>query len=267
MNCVRKHLSAIKGGRLALACGKARVVTLLISDVPGDDPRVIASGPTLPDATTSAEALAILRKYRIEIPDSVLAHLQSNASETPKPGDLRFASHSHHVIATAQHALEAAAARARAAGITPYILSDGIEGEARDIGLMHAAMARQVAARGQPFQRPCVILSGGETTVTVRGNGRGGRNVEFLLSFALAMEGAPGVHAIACDTDGIDGSEDNAGALYGPDSLARAEALGVSGKKLLSNNDAYSFFGALDDLVVSGPTRTNVNDFRAILIL
>jgi hydroxypyruvate reductase len=267
MNCVRKHLSAIKGGRLALACGKARVVTLLISDVPGDDPRVIASGPTLPDATTSAEALAILRKYRIGIPDSVLAHLQSDASETPKPGDLRFASHSHHVIATAQHALEAAAARARAAGITPYILSDGIEGEARDIGLMHAAMARQVAARGQPFQRPCVILSGGETTVTVRGNGRGGRNVEFLLSFALAMDGTPGVHAIACDTDGIDGSEDNAGALYGPDSLARAEALGVSGKKLLSNNDAYSFFGALDDLVVSGPTRTNVNDFRAILIL
>jgi hydroxypyruvate reductase len=267
MNCVRKHLSAIKGGRLALACGKARVVTLLISDVPGDDPRVIASGPTLPDTTTSAEALAILRKYRIEIPDSVLAHLQSDASETPKPGDLRFASHSHHVIATAQHALEAAAARARAAGITPYILSDGIEGEARDIGLMHAAMARQVAARGQPFQRPCVILSGGETTVTVRGNGRGGRNVEFLLSFALAMEGTPGVHAIACDTDGIDGSEDNAGALYGPDSLARAETLGVSGKQLLSNNDAYSFFGALDDLVVSGPTRTNVNDFRAILIL
>jgi hydroxypyruvate reductase len=267
MNCVRKHLSAIKGGRLALACGKARVVTLLISDVPGDDPRVIASGPTLPDATTSAEALAILRKYRIEIPDSVLAHLQSDASETPKPGDLRFASHSHHVIATAQHALEAAAARARAAGITPYILSDGIEGEARDIGLMHAAMARQVAARGQPFQRPCVILSGGETTVTVRGNGRGGRNVEFLLSFALAMEGTPGVHAIACDTDGIDGSEDNAGALYGPDSLVRAETLGVSGKQLLSNNDAYSFFGALDDLVVSGPTRTNVNDFRAILIL
>lgn len=267
MNCVRKHLSAIKGGRLALACGKARVVTLLISDVPGDDPRVIASGPTLPDATTSAEALAILRKYRISIPDSVLAHLQSDASETPKPGDPRFASHSHHVIATAQHALEAAAARAREAGITPYILSDGIEGEARDIGLMHAAMARQVAARGQPFQRPCMILSGGETTVTVRGNGRGGRNVEFLLSFALAMEGTRGVYAIACDTDGIDGSEDNAGALYGPESLTRAEAQGVSGKQLLANNDAYSFFGALDDLVVSGPTRTNVNDFRAILIL
>ena len=267
MNCVRKHLSAIKGGRLALACGKARVVTLLISDVPGDDPRVIASGPTLPDATTSSEALAILCKYRIDIPKSVLAHLQSGASETPKPGDARFEGHSHHVIATAQHALEAAAAKARDAGITPYILSDGIEGEARDIGLMHAAMARQVVARSQPFQRPCVILSGGETTVTVRGGGRGGRNVEFLLSFALAMEGAEGVHAIACDTDGIDGSEDNAGAVYAPDSLARAEAKGVSGKHLLANNDAYSFFSALDDLVVSGPTRTNVNDFRAILIL
>jgi len=267
MNCVRKHLSAIKGGRLALACGKARVVTLLISDVPGDDPRVIASGPTLPDATTSAEALAILRKYAIDIPASVQAHLESPASETPKPGNARFASHRHHVIATAQHALEAAAAKARSAGITPYILSDGIEGEARDIGLMHAAMARQVATHGQPFQRPCVILSGGETTVTVRGNGRGGRNVEFLLSFALAMEGAAGVHAIACDTDGIDGSEDNAGAVYGPDSLSRAAQKSVSGKHLLANNDAYSFFSALDDLVVSGPTRTNVNDFRAILIL
>jgi hydroxypyruvate reductase len=267
MNCVRKHLSAIKGGRLALACGKARVVTLLISDVPGDDPRVIASGPTLPDATSSEDALAILRKYEIAIPASVQAHLESPASETPKPGDVRFSAHRHHVIATAQHALEAAAARARSAGITPYILSDGIEGEARDIGLMHAAMARQVLAHGQPFQRPCVILSGGETTVTVRGNGRGGRNVEFLLSFALAMEGAQHVHAIACDTDGIDGSEDNAGAVYGPDSLARAKAKGVSGKHLLANNDAYSFFSALDDLVVSGPTRTNVNDFRAILIL
>jgi len=267
MNCVRKHLSAIKGGRLALACGKARVVTLLISDVPGDDPRVIASGPTLQDATTSAEALAILRKYKIDIPQSVHAHLESPASETPKPGDPRFERNSHHVIATAQDALEAAADKARDAGITPYILSDGIEGEARDIGQMHAALARQVIARGQPFQRPCVILSGGETTVTVRGNGRGGRNVEFLLSLALALEAAPGVHAIACDTDGIDGSEDNAGALYAPGTLARAEAMGVSGKALLANNDAYSFFSALDDLVVSGPTRTNVNDFRAILIL
>ncbi|WP_256077401.1 glycerate kinase [Massilia sp. YIM B04103] len=267
MNCVRKHLSAIKGGRLALACGKARVVTLLISDVPGDDPRVIASGPTLPDASTSAEALAILHKYRIEIPANVYRHLSSTVSETPKPGDARFQGHGHHVIAKAQDALEAAAATARAAGITPYILSDGIEGEARDIGLMHAALARQVVARNQPFARPCVLLSGGETTVTVRGNGRGGRNVEFLLSLAIALEGAPGVYALACDTDGIDGSEDNAGALYQPDTLARAEARGLRPRALLDNNDGYGFFSALDDLIVSGPTRTNVNDFRAILIL
>ncbi|UTY60132.1 glycerate kinase [Massilia sp. erpn] len=267
MNCVRKHLSAIKGGRLALACGKARVVTLLISDVPGDDPRIIASGPTLPDASTSAEALAILQKYRIEIPANVQRHLSSAASETPKPGDARFEGHSHHVIAKAQDALEAAAATARAAGITSYILSDGIEGEARDIGLMHAALARQIVARSQPFARPCVLLSGGETTVTVRGNGRGGRNVEFLLSLAIALEGAPGVYALACDTDGIDGSEDNAGALYQPDTLARAEARGLRPRALLDNNDGYGFFSALNDLIVSGPTRTNVNDFRAILIL
>ncbi|MBB3118306.1 glycerate kinase type-2 family protein [Pseudoduganella violacea] len=267
MNCVRKHLSAIKGGRLALACGKARVVTLLISDVPGDDPRIIASGPTLVDASTSAEALAILHKYCIEIPANVYRHLSSAVSETPKPGDARFEGHSHHVIAKAQDALEAAAATARTAGITPYILSDGIEGEARDIGLMHAALARQIVARNQPFARPCVLLSGGETTVTVRGNGRGGRNVEFLLSLAIALEGAPGVYALACDTDGIDGSEDNAGALYQPDTLARAEARELRPRALLDNNDGYGFFSALDDLIVSGPTRTNVNDFRAILIL
>jgi hydroxypyruvate reductase len=227
---------------------------------------VIASGPTLPDATSSEDALAILRKYEIAIPASVQAHLESPASETPKPGDVRFSAHRHHVIATAQHALEAAAAKARSAGITPYILSDGIEGEARDIGLMHAAMARQVLAHGQPFERPCVILSGGETTVTVRGNGRGGRNVEFLLSFALAMEGARNVHAIACDTDGIDGTEDNAGALSGPDSLARAAAKGLDAKAMLANNDGYSFFAGIGDLVVTGPTLTNVNDFRAILV-
>lgn len=267
MNCVRKHLSAIKGGRLALACAPARVVTLLISDVPGDDPGIIASGPTLPDATTCAEALAILDKYRIEVPDSVRRHLASGAGETPKPGDARFDRNEHHVIATAQHALEAAAATARAAGITPYIFSDGIEGEARDIGLMHAAIAKQVAARGQPFSHPCVILSGGETTVTVRGKGRGGRNAEFLLSLASALDGYPNIHAIACDTDGIDGSEDNAGALYGPDSIARANAQGLRARAMLDDNDGYGFFSALGDLVVSGPTRTNVNDFRAILIL
>lgn len=267
MNCVRKHLSAIKGGKLALACAPARVVTLMISDVPGDEPGIIASGPTLPDPGTCEQALAILRKYQIQIPQEIQDHLQSGAGETPKPGDTRFAGHSHHVIATAQDALEAAAATARAAGITPYILSDGIEGEARDVALMHAAIARQVAKHGQPFKRPCVLISGGETTVTVRGKGRGGRNAEFLLGLAVALDGHPDIHAIACDTDGIDGSEDNAGALYGPDALKHAEALQLNPKTMLENNDGYGFFSALGELVVSGPTRTNVNDFRAILIL
>ncbi len=267
MNCVRKHLSAIKGGRLALACAPARVVTLLISDVPGDEPGIIASGPTLPDATTCAEALAILRKYDIAIPAEILQHLESGKGETPKPDDARFEGHSRHVIATAQEALEAAAATARAAGITPYILSDGIEGEARDVALVHAALAKQVAKHGQPFQKPCVLISGGETTVTVRGKGRGGRNAEFLLSLAVALDGHKDIHAIACDTDGIDGSEDNAGALYAPDSIARAATKQLRARSLLENNDGYGFFSTLDDLVVSGPTRTNVNDFRAILIL
>jgi hydroxypyruvate reductase len=267
MNCVRKHLSAIKGGRLALACAPARVVTLLISDVPGDDPGVIASGPTLPDPTSCADALAVLKKYAIDVPPQIRALLESGAVETPKPGDARFAANSQHVMATAQMALEAAAEVARKAGITPYILSDDMEGEARDIGIAHAALARQVARRGQPFAKPCVILSGGETTVTVRGNGRGGRNAEFLLSLAIALNGEPGVHAIACDTDGIDGSEDNAGALLAPDSIERAAQQGIRAKAMLENNDGYGFFSALDDLVVSGPTRTNVNDFRAVLIL
>ena len=267
MNCVRKHLSDIKGGRLALACAPAKVVTLMISDIPGDDPGIIASGPTLPDPTTCADALAILDKYQIEVSQNVREHLASGAGETPKPGDSRFARNESHIIATAQDALEAAATVARENGVTPYILSDCIEGEARDIALMHAAMARQVVGRGQPFANPCVIISGGETTVTVRGNGRGGRNAEFLLSFAIAMDGLPGVYAIACDTDGIDGSEDNAGAVYLPDSLARAGEKGIRARKMLENNDGYGFFSALDDLVVTGPSRTNVNDFRAILIV
>ena len=267
MNCVRKHLSNIKGGKLALACAPARVVTLMISDVPGDDPGIIASGPTLPDATTCAEALAILHKYQIDIPAAIQQHLESGKGETPKPGDPRFARHTHHVIATAQDALEAAAATARAVGMTSYILSDGIEGEARDVAIVHAAIARQVAKHGQPFKKPCVVISGGETTVTVRGKGRGGRNAEFLLSLAVALDGHPDIHAIACDTDGIDGSEDNAGALYGPDSISLASALHLRAKSMLENNDGYGFFSALDDLVVSGPTRTNVNDFRAMLIL
>jgi hydroxypyruvate reductase len=267
INCVRKHLSAIKGGRLALACVPARVVTLLISDVPGDDPAIIASGPTLPDASTCADALAILQKFNIPLTDNLAGYLRSGKGETPKPGDPRFFRNTHHIVATAQHALEAAAAKARAMGITPYILSDGIEGEARDIGLMHAALAKQVANYGQPFAKPCVLISGGETTVTVRGDGRGGRNAEFLLSLATALNGTPTIHAIACDTDGIDGSEDNAGARYQPDSIERAIALGLHPLRMLANNDGYGFFSALDDLVVSGPTRTNVNDFRAVLIL
>ena len=267
MNCVRKHLSAIKGGRLGLACAPARVVTLMISDVPGDDPSIIASGPTLPDDSTCADALAILQKYAIEIPPNVLDHLQSGRGETPDATDPRFARHSHHIIATAQDALDAAADAARAAGIHAHVLSDGIEGEAKDIGLMHAALARQIAQKGQPFQRPCVVLSGGETTVTVRGNGRGGRNAEFLLSLTLALNGHPGIYALACDTDGIDGSEDNAGAICEPTSLQRAVENHLYPKLMLENNDGYGFFSCLDDLIVTGPTRTNVNDFRAILVL
>ena len=267
INCVRKHLSRIKGGRLGLACSPARVVTLLISDVPGDDPATIASGPTLPDASTCADALAVLARYHIAAPAEVLEHLRSGAGETPKPGDARFANHSVQVVASAQTALEAAAAYARRAGVAAHILSDAMQGEAREVGIVHAALARQVAQRGQPFARPCLILSGGETAVTVRGQGRGGRNAEFLLSLALALDGEAGVHALACDTDGIDGSEDNAGALCGPDTLARARALGLSARAMLDNNDGYGFFSALDELVVTGPTRTNVNDLRALLIL
>ena len=267
MNCVRKHLSALKGGRLALQCAPARVHTLLISDIPGDDPTLIASGPTLPDVTTCADALAVIAKYGIEVPAAVRAHLESGAGETPKPGDARFEGHRSDTLASAQQALEAAAARARELGLAAHILSDCIEGEARDVALVHAGLARQIAQRGQPFDKPCVLLSGGETTVTVRGNGRGGRNAEFLLALAVALDGLPGVYAIACDTDGIDGSEDNAGALLGPDTLARAAALGQSARARLADNDGYGFFAALGDLIVTGPTRTNVNDFRAILIV
>ncbi|SPR98651.1 glycerate kinase type-2 family protein [Cupriavidus taiwanensis] len=267
MNCVRKHLSALKGGRLALHCAPARVETLLISDIPGDDPTLIASGPTLPDATTCADALAVIAKYGIEVPANVRAHLESGAGETPKPGDARFNGHRSVTLATAQQSLEAAAARARELGFEAHILSDCIEGEAREVAEVHAAIARQVAQRGQPFGKPCVILSGGETTVTVRGKGRGGRNAEFLLALAVALDGLPGVHAIAGDTDGIDGSEDNAGAMLSPDTLTRAGARGLNARAHLENNDGYGFFAGLDDLIVTGPTRTNVNDFRAILIV
>jgi glycerate 2-kinase len=273
MNCVRKHLSRIKGGRLAAACAPARVVTLTISDVPGDDPSVIASGPTVPDATTCADALAILARYHIDIPASVRAALQAGDLETPKPGDAVFAGHAVHMAATPQQSLEAAAEAARAAGVPAYILSDEIEGESREVGKVHAALARAVARHGQPFARPCVILSGGETTVTVRQRppgaprGRGGRAGEFCMGLAQALQGQAGVWALAADTDGIDGVEDNAGARVAPDTLARAAAQGLSVTDHLDRNDAYGYFDALGDLVVTGPTHTNVNDFRAILIL
>lgn len=267
MNCVRRHLSAIKGGRLAAACHPAKVVTLAISDVPGDHPCDIASGPTVGDATTCTDALAIVERYAIELPPNVLEVLASGRGESVKPEDCRLASADFSLIATPQQALEAAAECARSAGITPYILSDGIEGEARDVGKMMAGIATQVAQRGQPFQPPCVLLSGGETTVTVRGNGRGGRNVEFLLSLGVALNGLAGVHALAGDTDGVDGQEEIAGAYLAPDTLQRAWALGVHPKTSLDNNDGHGFFGALGDAVVTGPTLTNVNDFRAVLVL
>jgi hydroxypyruvate reductase len=266
MNGVRKHLSAIKGGRLALAAAPARVVALAISDVPGDDLAVIASGPTVPDPSTSAEALATLRRYAIDAPARVLAHLESAASETPKPGDPRFAAVSNILIATPQMSLRAAAEAARAAGVAPLLLGNAVEGEAREVGKVFAGVARSAARHGEPARPPCVLLSGGETTVTVRGKGKGGRNAEFLLGLALALDGAPRIHALAGDTDGVDGSEDNAGAYVAPDTLARAAALGLRARERLADNDAYSFFEALGDLVVTGPTLTNVNDFRAILI-
>ncbi len=267
MNCIRKHLSAIKGGRLAAAAAPATVVTLAISDVPGDDPAVIASGPTVPDPTTFAEARAILEKYAIEPPPAVARHLAAASEETPKPGDPRLTGADFRMVARPQDALEAAAAAAEAAGVAPLILGDAIEGEAREVARVMAGIAAQAARHGQPTRPPCVLLSGGETTVTLRGRGRGGRNAEFLLALAVALDGHPGVHAIACDTDGIDGSEDNAGALIGPDTLARAAAQGLDAKARLANNDAYGLFEALGDLVVTGPTLTNVNDFRAILVL
>ncbi len=268
MNTVRKHLSAIKGGRLAALCAPARVVTLLISDVPGDDPAVIASGPTVADASTCADALAILARYGITLPEAARRGLESGAYETPKPGQACFAGHEVVLIATPQQSLEAAAALARRHGLAAHILSDEIEGESREVGKVHAALARAVARRGQPFARPCVLLSGGETTVTVRGSGgRGGRAGEFLLGCAIALQGQAGVWGLAADTDGIDGIEDNAGALIGPDSLARAAALGLKPADYLDRNDAYCFFDALGDLVVTGPSFTNVNDFRALLVL
>jgi glycerate 2-kinase len=266
MNCVRKHLSAIKGGRLAAAAAPARLVSLIISDVPGDDLSVIASGPTVPDLTTQADALAVLRKYSIEASPAVLRQLSNPAAETPKPGDTRFANVTNILIATPQGSLEAAAKVARSSGFAPLILGNAIEGEARECGIVHAGIAVQAAGFAQPVAPPCAIISGGETTVTVRGKGRGGRNAEFLLSLAIALGGRPDISALAADTDGIDGSEDNAGAVIAPDTLQRAAAAGVDVVRHLADNDAYSVFSKLDDLIVTGPTRTNVNDFRAILV-
>jgi len=294
MNCVRKHLSAIKGGRLAAAAHPAGVVTYLISDVPGDDPSVIASGPTVPDPTTFGEALEVLGHYGIDGPAAVLEHLRAGAAgeveETPKPGDPAFAADELVMLATAANALEAAAGCARAAGVTPLVLGDDLEGEARDLGGAHAALAiacarggetaliglREAVARGAAHlvdpvffvpQAPLVLLSGGESTVTVRGSGRGGRDTEYLLGLALALDGHPTISALAGDTDGIDGSEDNAGALVTPDTLVRSRHAGVDPVAALAANDAYGLFAALGDLVVTGPTHTNVNDFRAVLVL
>ena len=273
MNCVRKHLSAVKGGRLALACAPARLVTLAISDVPGDEPSVIASGPTVPDASTCADALSILKRFGIAVPQALMDALHSGSLETPKPGAPEFDQTELHLIATPGQSLQAAAQAARQAGLSAYVLSDEMEGESREVGKVHAALARFVANRGEPFARPCVIISGGETTVTVRtpapgsARGRGGRAGEFCLGLAQALQGQPKVWALAADTDGIDGLENNAGARVEPATLSRALAAGMKIEDFLERNDAYGYFSALDDLVTTGPTFTNVNDFRALLVL
>ena len=270
MNTVRKHISSIQGGRLAAAC-KARVLALIVSDVTGDDPTHIGSGPCAPDPSTYQDALDIVARFGVKAPPSVMAHLQrgqrGEIAETPKPGDKLFSRVENRVIATAQGSLQAAATYFRGNGIAPVVLGDSVTGEASEVAKVYAALARQVRQQGEPFKPPVALISGGECTVTVRGKGRGGRCAEFLLSLAIELEGMPGAFALACDTDGIDGSEDNAGAALAPDSFARAAAAGVSAKKLLADNDGYSFFEGLNDLVVTGATRTNVNDYRVILLL
>ncbi|HUO55803.1 MAG TPA: glycerate kinase [Rhodoblastus sp.] len=266
INCVRRHLSALKGGRLGALCAPARVVALLMSDVPGDDPIDIASGPTVADPTTCADALAVLARYAIAPPPHIKDRLENGVSESVKPGDPRLARNEALLVATPQASLEAAARVAREAGLAAYILGDSIEGEAREVAKVFGGLARQVALKNEPFAPPCVLLSGGETTVTVRGAGRGGRNVEFLLSLGLTLRGLPGVFALAGDTDGVDGQEEIAGAFLGPDSLFRARSLGIDPRESLDRNDGHGFFSALGDSVLTGPTLTNVNDFRAILI-
>lgn len=267
INCVRKHLSAIKGGRLALACTPARLLTLAISDVPGDNPTTIASGPTAADPSTSSEALSILHKYRIPIPETIAAWLKNPDSETPKPGDSRLCNHDYRIIASAGQSLEAAARQAQQAGFNTLLLGDDITGESRDVAREHGALALSIARGGGPVSPPCVILSGGETTVTVRGDGTGGRNGEYLLALATELQGAPGIYALAADTDGIDGAGDNAGAILSPETWQRAKERGWDISKELENNNCYPLFRDLEDLLITGPTRTNVNDFRAILII
>ncbi|THF59034.1 glycerate kinase type-2 family protein [Ollibium composti] len=266
MNAIRKHVSTIKGGRLAAAAWPARVVSLTVSDIPGDIPALVASGPTVPDEAGRAEALAAIAAYGMKLPAAVLAHIETPASEAPKPADEKFARNEVHLIASAAVSLEAAAAEAKRQGIEAVILSDAIEGEAREVGSVHAAIAREVAARNRPFRKPVLILSGGETTVTLRAKGKGGRNSEFLLAFAIGIDGVEGIHALAADTDGIDGSEDNAGAFCDGTTVSRMRAAGVDAKAMLSNNNAWTAFDAVGDLFVPGPTGTNVNDLRAILV-
>ena len=267
MNCVRKHLSAIKGGRLAAAIHPARCHTLLISDVPGDDPAIIASGPTVGEATTAEDARAILKRYAIDVPDHVARHLETEDARCISPDDRRLQRAENHIIATPFMSLAAAAQKARDAGLDVLVLGDTIEGEAKDVGIVHSGIAHSIVHHGVPVKRPAIILSGGETSVTVKGEGRGGRNVEFLLSLAIDLNGLEGVHALAGDTDGVDGREEVAGAVIGPDTLKRARALGIDARAALADNDGHGFFEALGDQVITGPTLTNVNDFRAILIL
>ncbi|MER8544432.1 MULTISPECIES: glycerate kinase [unclassified Mesorhizobium] len=266
MNTIRKHLSTIKGGRLAAAAYPAKVVSLVVSDIPGDNPALVASGPTVPDSGSREDALASIAAYDMKLPASVMAHINSPAADAPRVDDPRFSRNEVHLIASAGVSLEAAAAEARYQGIEAVILSDSIEGEAREVGGVHAAIAREVATRNRPFAKPVLILSGGETTVTLRAKGKGGRNSEFLLAFAIGISGLAGVHALAADTDGIDGSEDNAGAFADGSTVSRMHKAGIDAKAMLAGNNAWTAFNAVDDLFVPGPTGTNVNDLRAILI-
>lgn len=266
MNAVRKHLSLSSGGRLAVAAYPATVHSLIISDVPGDELEVIASGPTVGDSVTVQDALKIIERYQIQLSPEVHHYLSQNSNPVITPGDRRLEKTVNQLIATPQRSLEAAGRLAQSYGYSPLILGDSLQGEAREVGIVHAGIIQQIVRHHQPIAPPCVVLSGGETTVTLKKGGKGGRNTEFLLSLAIALEGLPGVYAIAGDTDGIDGSEDNAGAIITPDTLARAQELGLDSQSYLDRHDSYSFFAQLGDLVVTGPTLTNVNDFRAILI-